>query len=451
MGGGYYDREVGGASEGGYSSEANAAMSRTSMDLLVHPKGKVVKCSSESGLVIAMDVTSSRGDDSKILYDKLPMFFGQLIMQEYVDDPLISFAAIGDATDKDDAPLQVCDFASGDDLDTKLKLLWLEEGGGGSGQESYELAAYFYANYCDMSALPDGKKGILFFTGDEGYYPQVKKEQIEEFFGETVSSDVDSIQVFQKLQQKFDVFFIFPQKSMEDKKSNIEKEISKRLAREGAKSGSVVISLMWNNWNDLDLHVICPCGTEIMYSNKVCSSCGGTLDVDMNAGGRDSDTPVENVYWSEGNGAIGNYKVYVQNFAVKRNCPQATPFTIKIKTNDEEEFINGTVKNTRHNNLVKEFSYRGETQEGDSADPFAAYTDDAILDQWRKVLPEQNILTIGDPKAIVDVMLGATALQSGKRTLAAYIEDLEERGQEKERIEYVTHALSPLAQSLGCA
>jgi len=40
-----------------------------------HPKGKTVTSKAETPIVIAMDVTSSRGDDSKILYDKLPMFF----------------------------------------------------------------------------------------------------------------------------------------------------------------------------------------------------------------------------------------------------------------------------------------------------------------------------------------------------------------------------------------
>ena len=49
------------------------------------------------------------GDWSKIIYDKMPMFYGQIMMQEYLTDPAISFCAVGDAI-HDRAPIQVTDF-----------------------------------------------------------------------------------------------------------------------------------------------------------------------------------------------------------------------------------------------------------------------------------------------------------------------------------------------------
>lgn len=52
----------------------------------------------------------------KIIYDKLPMFYGQIMMQNYLNDPSISFCAIGDAT-SDEAPLQVTDFGQGKEID----------------------------------------------------------------------------------------------------------------------------------------------------------------------------------------------------------------------------------------------------------------------------------------------------------------------------------------------
>lgn len=45
------------------------------------------------------------------------------------------------------------------------------------------------------------------------------------------------------------------------------------------------------------------------------------------------------------------------------------------------------------------------------------------------------------PKACIDVILGAICITSGARTLETYVADMEERGQEKSRIEEVINAL----------
>jgi hypothetical protein len=55
------------------------------------------------------------------------------------------------------------------------------EGGGGSGcEESYELAAYFYARHVDTkrAELP-----FFFITGDEFMYSSVSSNQIDKIFG----------------------------------------------------------------------------------------------------------------------------------------------------------------------------------------------------------------------------------------------------------------------------
>eukprot|EP00966_Prymnesium_polylepis_P317331 7331482-Prymnesium_polylepis.1 len=81
----------------------------------------------------------------------------------------------------------------------------------------------------------------------------------------------------------------------------------------------LAITLMWNSSADLDLRCTPPSGKQIYYGAKEHS--GGKLDIDMNAGGNHSDTPVENIvftapapgtYRVEVTQADGAYKCYVR-------------------------------------------------------------------------------------------------------------------------------------------
>jgi len=408
----------------------------------VKGKGRDITCDSKTPIVVAMDVTSSRGDDSKILYDKLPMFFGQLLMQGYVEETALSFAAIGDATDSDQAPLQICDFAQGGDLDDWLKKLWLEEGGGGSGQESYELTAFYYAHHCSLACNKSGKKGFFFFTGDEGYYPACKMEQVHKLIGDPVECDIPAERIFELLKTKFEVFFCFPRKSMEEKIENIDKEINKRLAREGGcAEGAIVFTLTWDTNCDLDLHCNTPDGSHIWYSTK--NGGGGTLDVDMQQSSK-ANPAVENIFF-KGSPTLGKYEVWVHNYS---GSP-TTPYTLRVKIHDETYMITGEACNKHF-----AYEYKGEifhtNPEAKAAaeqrlkDKYSAYNDEVILDQWSRVLTRERVLDVGDPKAIVDIMLGVTAIMNGVRNLDDYIEDLRTRGQDELRIQHVIRALAEL-------
>src|SRR5262245_41872269 len=136
MGGGHYDQELAREARSGnrevfaYQGESAAGGQRRVHDLL-DPHGKIRECMNPTPLVIAMDVTRSRGDDSRIIYAKLPMFIEQIVTKNYIPGAALSFAAIGDASAGDKAPLQVGQFEADNRLDEALSKLWLEEGGGG--------------------------------------------------------------------------------------------------------------------------------------------------------------------------------------------------------------------------------------------------------------------------------------------------------------------------------
>ena len=118
-------------------------------------------------------------------------------------------------------------------------------------------------------------------------------------------------------------------------------ELRARLEREGASSSDVQISLMWNNFNDLDLHVVCPSGERIHGGHKE-SSCGGVLDVDANVK-PDSRRPVENCVWPEGVAPGGVYQVYVHHYKkhAKRRSKDPTKFSVIINAGDDVREYSG--------------------------------------------------------------------------------------------------------------
>ena len=194
MGGSTYDVPVGKASSGrSYSMGSAGTYSKVKQaDQTVLPSAKMMlTTTAKHPVVVALDVTGSMGDSARIMYDKMPMFWGQIEQQGYLGDPALSFCCVGDVH-SDSAPLQVTPFEKAKAIHPWLEKLWLEGGGGGSKEESYDLAAAFYVN---QSETPKAEgKPFFFFIGDEGFYPVV----------DGFPSEV----VFQQLMDRFDVYFI---------------------------------------------------------------------------------------------------------------------------------------------------------------------------------------------------------------------------------------------------
>jgi uncharacterized protein YfaP (DUF2135 family) len=122
------------------------------------------------------------------------------------------------------------------------------------------------------------------------------------------------------------------------------------LQREGAKRGEVTVSLAWDTRDDLDLWVICPDGRHVSWTAR--SACGATLDVDANAGGNGTTTPVENQFWPHiSDGPPGRYRVEVENFAGGPNHWRVR-ITVRNRTCDYQ----GEIGRSRTRITVAEFT-----------------------------------------------------------------------------------------------
>jgi hypothetical protein len=141
-------------------------------------------------------------------------------------------------------------------------------------------------------------------------------------------------------------------------------ELASRLQREGAKTGDVQISLMWNNFNDLDLHCIDPPGEQIFFGHKR-SRSGGELDVDMNATLPLSDKPVENIYWPRGGAPAGKYQVFVNHYA-NHGSPDPTDYRCEVGVQGKVQKFAGSLAHGDPPRLVYEFTIGQPTPVGPS-------------------------------------------------------------------------------------
>lgn len=109
--------------------------------------------------------------------------------------------------------------------------------------------------------------------------------------------------------------------------------VKEKVKAAGGKiDGMLRISLEWFSRTDLDLRIIEPDRRIIYYADKK-SPSGGHLDVDMNAYGPSSDTPVENVIYPYGSKMKdGKYRVQVHCFSYRR---RNNPVNIQMESNGE--------------------------------------------------------------------------------------------------------------------
>ena len=160
---------------------------------------------------VMFDQTGSMGGVPVLFQKALPSLMGLLMRKGYVEHPAIMFGCFGDATCDPVAPLQVGQFECGIEMEDHLTNFYLEQGGGGQNTESYELAMYFMSRHTVQDNLEKrSKRGYLFLTGDELYYPKVKKLEVEALIGDVLQDSIPTPEIMAELQEKYDVYFLIP-------------------------------------------------------------------------------------------------------------------------------------------------------------------------------------------------------------------------------------------------
>ena len=132
-----------------------------------------------------------------------------------------------------------------------------------------------------------------------------------------------------------------------------EESMNERLSNANAGVGDITVSLAWDSWDDVDLHMNTPAGGHIYYRNK--NADGGTLDVDRNAGSERVLDPVENIYFAVPQN--GHYKVWLNEYSDRTDG--TTHYIVRVKIGDQTQTFEGTIDGTGTDIPILEFDYGG--------------------------------------------------------------------------------------------
>jgi hypothetical protein len=167
---------------------------------LTSPK-KMITSQSPNPLIVAVDVTGSMQRWPAEIFDRLPLLYQTL--SQYRADLEISFVAIGDSK-CDRWPLQCTSFAKGFDLETQLKALH-GEGGGGDIPESYGLFAHWVSTHVKT---PNADRPFCIVFGDAPMHPQVSEGEVRHYLGDEIAQPVDSIGTFRQVSRAWNTWFL---------------------------------------------------------------------------------------------------------------------------------------------------------------------------------------------------------------------------------------------------
>ncbi len=134
-----------------------------------------------------------------------------------------------------------------------------------------------------------------------------------------------------------------PIEEQEEEQATDEEAVEQ--AQEIGNDGEIKITLLWNFYGDVDLHVTQPNGRELSFREMRDRSTGGELDVDNREGGRGA---AENIYWTRP--GRGRYRVNVVMYSMNGRSPRGGQAQVVVKNGGETRTY--TVRLTRESQDV---------------------------------------------------------------------------------------------------
>lgn len=241
--------------------------------------------------------------------------------------------------------------------------------------EDISVNNVFFANRDTSILMKDSLKDTLMGTvKDGGDYSKVEEIDIETFMKDVLPK-AQEIEVKVENRHIGNLMSLIAPKNPEAPKimkwnnnfswsynGNVTDSIKERVKNAGGNVGGVLrVSLSWFNGDDLDLHVFEPGGNHIYFGNKMMvHPSSGRLDVDMNAGGAHSRTPVENVTWTDKRRMkTGKHRVVVNQYS-KREASDVG-FTVEVECNGQiDHYTYQKAVGNGANITVIEFNWDGD-------------------------------------------------------------------------------------------
>lgn len=222
MGGGVYCCADASVRSSSYASFATADSSyldrevftKRSLDSKMDIKGKIRESRDSEEhpnafpIIIGLDVTGSMGTIPKKLITKGFPELMQKIMNEGVEHAQVCFMGYGD-NECDQAPIQVGQFETSDELQEEwLKSIYLEGGGGANDGEATGLVWYVAARHTSIDSVEKhNKKGVLITIGDEPVLENIPKKDLDSLFGNS-QSNVSVTEILNEARKNWNVFHI---------------------------------------------------------------------------------------------------------------------------------------------------------------------------------------------------------------------------------------------------